>query len=222
MNGITRFPDDVPSPIDLREHGDATKWAAEADVKRPYRAEVRRAIAGIVAEVGRARVLDAAKLGILDASRLHVLELGSGPGLLAAAILDACDVERYVCLDFSQPMLDMARDRNGDRAQYVRSDFRDELPVDGPFDAIVSMQAIHELRHKRHAEPLYRRLHPLVRPGGVVVISDHQPDGSEKPNLAMTDAEQIAKLTAAGFGNARLVSVTGTLYIVRCDQLGST
>jgi SAM-dependent methyltransferase len=219
---ITRFPDDVPSPIDLREPATAAQWTAEADVKRPYRADVRRAIAGIVAEVGRARVVDAAKLGILDAARVHVLELGCGPGLLAEAILDACDVERYVCLDFSQPMLDMARERNGDRAQYVQSDFRDELPVDGPFDAIVSMQAIHELRHKRHAEPLYTRLRPFVRPGGAIVICDHQPDGLDKPNLAMTDAEQITKLTAAGFANARLVSQTGTLYIVRADQLGST
>jgi SAM-dependent methyltransferase len=219
---LTRDPDDVPTPIDLREPEVAAKWAAEADVKRPYRAEVRRAIAAEVADAARRRVVDAAKLGILDAARAHVLELGAGPGLLAEAILDACDVERYLCVDFSQPMLDMARARLGDRAQYVCADFRDELPVEGPFDAIVSMQAIHELRHKRHAEPLYTRIRPLVRPGGIIVICDHQPDASSKPNLPMSHAEQIEKLTRAGFANARTVSQTGTLYVVRADQLGST
>lgn len=29
--------------------------------------------------------------------------------------------------------------------------------VDGPFDFVLSLQAVHELRHKRHAEHLYRQ-----------------------------------------------------------------
>jgi hypothetical protein len=42
-----------------------------------------------------------------------VLELGSGPGLLAARVLETCAgaIERYVLLDHSPPMLEMSRAR---------------------------------------------------------------------------------------------------------------
>jgi SAM-dependent methyltransferase len=210
--------DDVPITVDFRFPDVAAKWVAEADAKRPHRAEVRRAIAAQVAEVGRARVVDASKLGILDATRLHVLELGAGPGLLAEAVLDACDVERYVCVDNSQPMLDMAKQRLGDRAQYVLADMR-EVPVAGPFDAIVAMQSIHELRHKRHAQPLYTRLRDIMRVGSALVICDHAPQPEDDRPLYMTANEQLAAMTAAGFADATLVATHGTLYICRCQLM---
>lgn len=191
--------DDVPITVDFRFPDVAAKWVAEADVKRPYRAGVRRHIAELVA--GRARIL----------------ELGCGPGLLAEAILDACEVERYVCLDNAQPMLDMAKQRLGDRAQYVLASMHDALPVDGPFDAIVTMQAIHELRHKRHAQPLYARLRSAMQPGGVLIVCDHAPLPDDDRPLMMTADEQLAAMTGAGFASATLMATQEKLYICRCE-----
>ena len=214
--------DDVPSPIDLRDPETAATWFAEADRKRPHRADVRRRIAEVVAEAGRARVVDASKLGILDAARMHVLELGAGPGLLAEAILAACDVERYVAFDFSQPMLDLAKQRVGDRATYVLGDFLDpQWPsmLEGPFDAVVAMQSVHELRHKRRAQTLYAQAKTLLRPGSVFVVADHAPI-DERP-LYMTADEQHAAMTAAGVTSVQTVGVFDGLYFVS-SLLGST
>src|SRR5688500_4213020 len=108
---------------------------AGVDFKDPERTALHRIIAQRVAEAGRARVIDAATLGILDAAQLHVLELGGG--LLAETILAACDVERYVLLDHLDDFLDPAWPSR----------------LEGPFDAIVSMQP--ELRHERRAQNLY-------------------------------------------------------------------
>jgi SAM-dependent methyltransferase len=198
--------DDVPSKIDLRDPVDAAAWVAAADVTRPWRRELRAAIVGCVQEAARARVLDAARVGLFEATRIRVLELGPGPGLLAEAILDACDVESYTLFDFSQPMLDTSKQRLGDRVRYVLGDYtRDGWTslVDGPFDVIVSMQAVHEVRHKRHVPRLYAAVLELLRPGGVVVVCDHEPT-NDLP-LHSTVQEHHAAFAAAGFSGVETV-----------------
>ena len=208
--------DDVPTPIDLRDPTTAATWVAEADRKRPHRADVRRRIAEVVADVGRARVIDASKLGILDAARLHVLELGAGPGLLAEAIYEACEIERYVAFDFSQPMLEIARQRLGERVTYMLGDFLDPqwpaLLEGQPFDAVVAMQSVHELRHKRRAQTLYAQAKTLMRPGSVLVVCDHAP--TDPRPLMMTADEQHAAMTAAGFTDVKTVGTFEGLYVV--------
>ena len=207
--------DDVPLTVDFRIPDVATTWAAEAEGKRPHRVELRRIIAARVAEAGRARVVDAAKLGILDAAKLRVLELGPGPGWLAETILDACDIEDYVCFDFSQPFLEMARARLGDRARYVRGDFLDPAWPDlleGPFDAIVAMQSVHELRHKRRMAALYTQARTLMRPGSVLVVCDHEPV-NPRP-LCATAGEQLAAMTAAGLARPTVLATIEGMYVV--------
>jgi hypothetical protein len=74
--------EDVPSPIDLRDPTDANEWVAASDRTRPWRVEVRTAIAELVSGI--------------DPAPRRVLELGAGPGLLAAAILQtACHNRRH-------------------------------------------------------------------------------------------------------------------------------
>ena len=60
------LPDDVPSPIDLRNMPDARRWADAAMLVRPARHNV---FDRIVQE-----------LRDLRSQQLSVLELGSGPG----------------------------------------------------------------------------------------------------------------------------------------------
>ena len=210
--------DDVPLTVDFRFPEVAAKWAAEAEGKRPFRPEIRRIIAARVAEAGRARVVDAAKLGILDAAKLRVLELGPGPGWLAETILDTCDVEDYVLFDFAQPFLDMAKQRLGprfaDRARYVLGNFLDPAwpkQLEGPFDAIVAMQSVHELRHKRKVPALYAQVRTLMRPGSVLVVSDHEPL-DDRP-LCSTSGEQLAAMTAAGLVEPTVLASVQGVYV---------
>jgi SAM-dependent methyltransferase len=199
--------EDVPSGIDLRTETDARTWAAEADQKRPWRAQVRRRFADLLlAETPRPR---------------RVLELGSGPGLLSAEILAHGDVEQYTLFDFSPPMHAMARDRVGAdaRARFVLGDFKQAAwtaALDPPFDAVVSMQAVHEIRHKRHVPGLYRDVHMLLRPGGLLVVCDHNPmdDSWFHTNLASTEAEQHAAFRAAAFADVTTVLVIHGMYVI--------
>ena len=199
--------EDVPSRIDLRDPVDAATWVAEADVKRPWRSELRRAIAALVRDS-------------VPPPR-HVLELGCGPGLLAEAVLAACPVARYAALDFSPPMLAMARQRvGGDPAvQLVQADFTQPAwtaAVAAPVDAVIAMQAVHEIRHKRRVPGLYGQVFGLLRPGGLLAVCDHAPydDSPRWTALCATVDEQHAALAAAGFTERTTQRAEHGMYLV--------
>lgn len=201
-------PDDVPSPIDLCDPAVAHTWAREADAKRPWRAQVRNAFAEII--------------GGMSARR--VLELGSGPGLLAERILRSCAVESYTLFDFSQPMLDLSRERVRDRAAtFVLGDFKQPdwgRAFAEPFDAIVTMQAVHELRHKRHATTLYRQIHELLWPEGRLLVCDHVPVNDS--GLYSTEAEHHAAMIGAGFLTVTTEALLHGLYLISALRARST
>lgn len=190
--------DDVPSLIDLRNGLVARTWAYESDWLRPYRAEVRACIAEQVAGARR------------------ILELGCGPGLLAEAILDRSPLADYTLLDFSPPMLAMARRRVGayPLTAFALADFLDPgwAAGLGTFDAIVTMQAVHELRHKRRAALLYEQSRQVLTAGGRIVVCDHTPP-DVRPLHASTE-EQHAALASAGFTDIETIATSGTLYVI--------
>jgi len=153
---------DVPSPIDLCDPKDAEEWAATAMAKRPWRADFFARFAEQVSALSGKRVL----------------ELGSGAGFLAEVILRSVSGVDYTLLDFSAAMHDIAIERLGElarNARFIRADFRKPDWVDGlpRFDAVVTMQAVHELRHKCRAEALHRQVRGLLAPGGAYLVCDH-------------------------------------------------
>jgi tRNA (cmo5U34)-methyltransferase len=82
---------------------------------------------------------------------LRILDVGSGHGIVAAAVLDAFPKSKAVGLDISEPMMEVGRQRMarfGDRFRYHPGDFSNgTFPADlaGPFDVVVSSRAIHHL-----------------------------------------------------------------------------
>lgn len=193
---------DVPYGEDFHDPAVASAWADGVMRKRPWRAAIFRHFVEIV---------NAAPV----ASPIRVLELGSGPGFLAEQLLDHCPkIEHYALLDFSGPMLDQSRRRLArfqDRTEFLRADFKtDTWPsiVSARVDFVVSLQAVHELRHKRHAQRLYAQLTPLLRPSAEVLICDHLPDGAHTPRhrvLYMEIEEKLQALVGAGLVDAKLV-----------------
>jgi len=113
-------------------------------------------------------------------------------------------------------MLDMARERIGDHpaATFTLGDFKQPgwtRGLDAPFDAVVTMQAVHEIRHKRHVRGLYRQIVDILRPGGLLLISDHVPL-NDKP-LHSTEAEQLEALAGAGFVDVKTELLLNGLYL---------
>jgi SAM-dependent methyltransferase len=135
-------------------------------------------------------------------------------------VLDACDVERYTLFDFSPPMLEMcsARLAGRDAVRFLLGDFtQPDWPeaLDPPFDAVVAMQAVHEVRHKRHVPSLYTRVRSLLRPGGMLVVCDHEPpdDSARFRALHSTVDEQHAALGGAGFVRVTTHLAANGLYL---------
>jgi SAM-dependent methyltransferase len=155
--------DDVPSPIDFANDDDVRSWVEETARNRPWRPEFFKAFASQL----RSHLIAPATIA----------ELGSGPGFLAEEILQSCDIIHYCLVDFSEPMHELARERlrrfEG-LTEYLMRDFRSSNWTDGlsGCDAVVSMQAVHEVRHKRHVPTLYGHIFRLLRPGGCFLVAD--------------------------------------------------
>jgi SAM-dependent methyltransferase len=188
---------DVPSPIDFCQQEEAEAWAASANAMRPWRTDFFTAIVG--------------ELQRLDKPSLSVLELGSGPGFLAEAVVRNVPRVRYTLLDSSPAMHRIARTkmRRSQHAQFITADFRgaDWITEVGIFDAVVTVQAVHELRHKRHAAGLHRLVHSCLRPAGLYLVCDHVvgPEGMTDADLYMTATEQYEALDLAGFRGIKVV-----------------
>ena len=198
---MTEAEADVPYGEDFHDPVVAAAWADAAIRKRPWRATIFEQFVSIV--------------GASSLESPRVLELGSGPGFLAEHVLGRCpDVGVYTLVDFSAAMLEQSRrrlDAHAARTRFLQANFKTEAwpeVVREPVDFVLSLQAVHELRHKRHAPRLYRQLLPLLSPAGEVLICDHLPEGAHTPRhrvLYMNTDENAAAFAQAGFSRVDIV-----------------
>lgn len=192
---------DVPYGEDFHDAATALAWQEAANRKRPWRAAIFEHFVSLV--------------GACEKVDVRVLELGSGPGFLAEQVLKHCPgVGLYTLLDFSAPMLAQSRarlERYAARTRFLQTDFKTPswpTLVGGPFDFAVSLQAVHELRHKRHASQLYSQIPSVLGPAGELLVCDHLPEGAHTPVhrvLYMNPAENVTALNQAGFGQVEVV-----------------
>lgn len=180
------------STYDFQDEVVARRWATEAAQKKPWRPELW----DLFADLLRAEA----------PSPLRILELGAGPGLLAQRVLRDVPVSEYVLFDFSEPMIAMAKDTLGEReaVSFHLGNFKEPnwpSHVPGFFDAVISMQAVHEIRHKRHVPWLYAQAATLLRPEGALIICDAEPtpdQSEEQRQLGSTRREQEHAMLWAG------------------------
>ena len=103
----------------------------------------------------------------------RILDAGCGPGLVSQAFLQAG--HRVLGIDLSDEMIRRARIRCadfGDRARFERQSLHDPTP-EATFDASVSRYVLHHVVDPRS---FVARQVELIRPGGVLVVSDHLTD----------------------------------------------
>lgn len=171
----------------------AKRWLNETSEKKPWRPELWALFAHLLLKEAT--------------SPLRILELGAGPGLLAKRVLRDVPVSEYVLFDFSEPMIAMAKDTLGERedVSFYRGNFKEPnwpRHVPGLFDVLISMQAVYEIRHKRHVPWLYAQAATLLRPEAVLIICDAEPtpeQSEEQRQLASTRREQEHAMLWAGF-----------------------
>jgi SAM-dependent methyltransferase len=108
-----------------------------------------------------------------DTVRAHsaprLLDVGCGSGRIAEFVLEA-GAAHYVGIDFSEPMVDMARarlERFGERVELILGDFL-EAKIEGSFDVVLGLGLFDYLPDPHHFS---RKMFELCAPGGSLVAS---------------------------------------------------
>jgi ubiquinone/menaquinone biosynthesis C-methylase UbiE len=127
-------------------------------------------------------------------SEPDVLDVGAGYGVVTEEVLRVLPAAHVTLQDYSQPMLDQARQRltgRSDRLAFVRCDLTDPSwpqQVGGPFDLAVSAIALHNLRDHEKIFACYRAIHDLLKPDGCFLNCDRFVEGTEPHLAALRDA----------------------------------
>ena len=199
---------DVPPWVDFLDAEQAHAWVAACELDKPWRVPMRLRFAELMATLP---------------PNARVLELGSGPGLLAECVLERCtNVASYTLLDFSEHMLRLSSDRvrRFPQAQFVNGNFKSPnwtQALEPPCSAVIAMQAVHEIRHKRHVPGLYRQLRQILSPGGMVAVCDGTPRDAGvlwHQSLCLTHHEQLDALATAGFTDVLLDKAIGNMILI--------
>ena len=144
-------------------------------------------------------------------SGAKILEVGSGYGALARAILSTCSVNQYFLFDYSPQMHDLSRETlkaYEGQTHYHLGNFREQdwtvgLPDD--FDVVVTLQTVHELRHASRIPELYRQVLNMLRPGGVFLVSDIVNTAEVHRDHCLTPEEHLSLLSSLGFEGSSVV-----------------
>ena len=134
----------MPKLTDPWDHHDwssqeyVNRWAERQDEREVDREEIFRLVARTLSEDPRAA--------------LTILDLGAGYGALAQFLLEHFPNAKAVCQDGSAEMAKLGRKRMDHlkgRFEYILCDFSKpgwSRKIKGPFDAIVSAIAVHNVR----------------------------------------------------------------------------
>lgn len=150
-----------------------------------------------------------------------ILEVGSGPGFLAQHILKNDPTLNYIAFDFSEAMHTIAKERVGSCyninfavGDFTKPNWDDSLET---FDAIVSIQAIHEVRHKSKVKGLFSNLRKHLNASGIFLYCDHVCDenGMTNSELYMNEEEQSQALRDGGFNKIEKLLRIGSLAMWR-------
>lgn len=127
---------------------------------------------------------------------IRILDVGAGYGALTQFLLNRFPNATAVCQDGSKEMAKLGQERMKHlkrRFDYVFCDFSEPgwtRKLTGPFEAVVSAIAIHNVRSPQIIERIYGDIFPLVKVGGCFINFDR-----ERPPLE----NQMKWLREAGF-----------------------
>ena len=127
---------------------------------------------------------------------IKILDVGAGYGALTQFLLSHFPKATAICQDGSKEMAKLGEGRMKHlkgRFDYVLCNFSKpgwSRKLTGPFEAVVSSIAIHNVRSPKIMERIYKDIFPLVRSGGCFINFDR-----ERPPLE----DQMKWLRQAGF-----------------------
>src|SRR5262249_38584677 len=140
---------------DWRSRENVSQWATGQDQREADRWKILRLIAKTLPYDREASI--------------SILDIGAGYGALTQFLLKHFSNATAVCQDGSEEMAKLGRKRMQDlkgRVKYVLCDFSKpgwSRKIKGPFEAVVSSIAIHNVRSPEMISAIYRETFPCVR-----------------------------------------------------------
>lgn len=149
-------------------------------------------------------------IGRKEGPNTKVLELGIGPGYLANFILERRNDINYEGLDFSKPMLNIAKQRLAafeerltlSQADLTSNNWRNRLSVQP--DAVVSTWALHDLLSKENILHVYQTVYDFLPEHGILLNGDFiKPETSTFSYEAgrIKPSEHLELLNRVGFSS---------------------
>lgn len=152
---------------------DASHWKSDDYVKN-YQS--------LIKDVPHGKEIVEVLLEQIPSNVRNVLDLGTGDGRLLHLVKQKNPKAKGVALDFSDPMLELAKKRfeNDPTVVVMKHDLRVPLPKEkwAAFDLVISGLAIHHLEHERKKE-LYSEVFGLLTSGGVFLNLEHVSSSTE-------------------------------------------
>lgn len=182
----------MPKISDPWDHHDwdsrsyVSRWAERQDEREVDRAEVFRLVTEILPYDREAPI--------------KILDVGAGYGALAQVLLEYFPNATAVCQDGSEEMAKLGRKRMKHltgRFEYLLCDFSKQgwsRKIKGPFEAVVSAIAIHNVRSLDTIGAIYGETIKLVKGGGCFLNFD-----SMRPSLK----DQMRWLRDAGYADVK-------------------
>jgi len=161
-------------------------WAERQDAGKPHREPAFAVVA--------------ATMPFAKDARIKFLDIGSGYGALASFLLSQFPNAQAVCHDGSAEMLALGREHLAafeNRVQFIQSDLSQpgwSNKLQGPFDAVVSSIAIHNVRGYETIRSIYAEVFTTLNGGGCFVNLDRM-----RPSVI----EQLQWLRDGGYANVR-------------------
>lgn len=121
------------------------------------------------------KILDLAKeLAHMGTTPGAVLDFGAGIGYSVPFFAKHLPRAQVTCLDVSEKSLAIGRANHGERAEFRHFDGHTIPYGDGTFDAVLASCVFHHIPHGDHVR-LLGELRRVVKPGGALVIFEHNP-----------------------------------------------
>ncbi len=216
-------------------------WTKDLDRRWPERAAMADCVVLTLVGWRDERHVDGASGGersVADenGATIRLLELGVGAGGLAQAVLSALfdgsasgrtSTVVYTGIEVEPALVQHGRKSlaaaGHQDASLKRADLRDDAWTRGlgPFDAVFTLQTLHDLGGIDALEAVYQQAHGLLAPGGILVNADFvvpfEKDDPERPRRLPVETHENL-LSSLGFVDFRCALLRGKMACMSARQ----
>lgn len=128
---------------------------------------------------------------ILNLQSLRWLDVGCGTGKMARTVLDNFDIQKMVCIDVEQEMLERAESlRDDEKVEFLQCDVR-QLPYQEMFDIVTAIQVNHYYKKDERIAAIKNCYDALAENGIYISFENFAPDSEEGAGLYLERWKQF-------------------------------